>query len=248
MKAIALSQIRIDGGTQTRVSISSETVSDYCEAVLAGAQFPPVDVFFDGIEYWLADGFHRYHAHRKAGVSDIIATVHTGTVEAALIFALKANATHALRRTNEDKRNCVRIALKMFADRSDRVIAEMCAVGAPMVGKAREESNCNNVTVPRTGADGKTRKAPTPRPKDPENTEHPTEDQNEPSEIMPQEEISPEEPAQKEEKLTITIDQGIRIWSMAKMTLDTIAKDDASRVEALNEAINYCNNRIKNKK
>jgi hypothetical protein len=64
----------------------------------------------------------------------------------------------------------------------------------------------------------------------------------------PEKPISPEEPATKEEKIKIVIDQGFRIWGMAKMTLDTIAKDDASRVGALNEAIKYCNDRIKNKK
>jgi hypothetical protein len=60
--------------------------------------------------------------------------------------------------------------------------------------------------------------------------------------------ISPEEPASTEEKIKIVINQALRIWGMAKMTLDTIAKDDASKVEALNEAIKYCNDRINNKK
>ena len=29
----------------------------------AGDQFPPIDVFFDGQNYWLVDGFHRLQAH-----------------------------------------------------------------------------------------------------------------------------------------------------------------------------------------
>ena len=29
----------------------------------AGAVFPPIDVFFGGAEYWLADGFHRLGAY-----------------------------------------------------------------------------------------------------------------------------------------------------------------------------------------
>jgi hypothetical protein len=32
------------------------------EAMLHGAQFPPVVVFGEGGEYWLAEGYHRWHA------------------------------------------------------------------------------------------------------------------------------------------------------------------------------------------
>jgi hypothetical protein len=161
--SIKLAEIRIDGGTQTRAKISNETVEEYADAVSQGAKFPPVDVFFDGSTNWLADGFHRFHGHRKAGCLDILAIVHTGTLEGALIFALRSNISHGLKRTNDDKRKCVEIALTKFADRSDRVVAEMCGVSHDLVNRMRpqlSENDSSLPTPPRTGADGKSRKAP----------------------------------------------------------------------------------------
>lgn len=66
-KKLNIGLIRIDGGTQARESINQEAVQEYAEAIAQGATFPPVTIFFDGAEPWLADGFHRYHAHRHAG-------------------------------------------------------------------------------------------------------------------------------------------------------------------------------------
>lgn len=160
MKPIKLTDIRIDGGTQTRAEISNATVEEYAEAVLDGAKFPPVDVFFDGVENWLADGFHRYHAHKRAEVTDIAATIHNGLKDDALVFALGANRANGLRRTNEDKRKCVSIALERWPEWSDRRIAEVCGVSATTVGSARPQLSNLDSSNERTGKDGKKRRAP----------------------------------------------------------------------------------------
>jgi predicted nucleic acid-binding protein len=60
---IPLESIRIDGGTQIRLEIRTDVVQEYAELI---AKLPPITVFFDGSTYWLADGFHRYHAARMA--------------------------------------------------------------------------------------------------------------------------------------------------------------------------------------
>lgn len=181
MKTLKLEEIRIDGGTQTRAEINNEAVAEYAEAVLEGAKFPPVDVFFDGVSIWLADGFHRYHAHKRAKVKDIQATFHTGSVQDALMFALSANTKNGLRRTNADKRKCVEIALENFADWSDRRISEVCGVSNHMVERARKKQVGQNPTShgqaveaeqqdrppqpkTRVGSDGKRYPAPQPAP------------------------------------------------------------------------------------
>lgn len=139
MKKINIETIRIDGGTQSRVEINTEAVSEYAEAIKDGIEFPAVVVFNDGADCWLADGFHRYHAHKSAGKVSILADVRAGTVRDAVLFSLSANASHGLRRTNADKRKAV---AAMLADAewsawSDRKIAEFCGVSVPFVSALR---------------------------------------------------------------------------------------------------------------
>jgi hypothetical protein len=139
VKKLNINAIRIDGGTQSRVEINNEVVSDYAEAVKVGIEFPPIVVFHDGADHWLADGFHRYHAHKQAGKASIPAEIRDGTVRDAILFSLGANCTHGLRRTNADKRKAVQTLLAdpEWAAWSDRKIADACGVGHPFVAALR---------------------------------------------------------------------------------------------------------------
>jgi hypothetical protein len=103
-------------------------------------------MFFDGVSFWLADGFHRYHAHRQAGAMEMVADIRTGTQRDAILFSVGANASHGLRRTNEDKRKAVTILLSdpEWGAWSDREIARQCGVGAPLVADVRK-SICNPI-------------------------------------------------------------------------------------------------------
>lgn len=136
MKNININAIRIDGGTQSRASLNESVVSEYAEDLLA---LPPVVLFHDGSDYWLADGFHRYHAFRKASKASIPADVRTGTQREATLFSVGANQAHGLRRTNDDKRRAVNTLLNdaEWAGWSDRRIAEVCGVGHPFVAALR---------------------------------------------------------------------------------------------------------------
>lgn len=147
---LELEQIRIDGGTQSRVELNQETVAEYAQAFTDGAAFPPVVVFFDGASYWLADGFHRYFGARDAGESAISVQVINGTQRDAVLYSLKANATHGLKRTNADKRKAVETLLKdsEWAAWSDRKIAEVCGVGNQLVGEVRRAICVNHTDTP----------------------------------------------------------------------------------------------------
>lgn len=103
------------------------------------ATFPPVDVFFDGVAYWLADGFHRYWALAKLGRPSIEAEIKHGTQRDAVLFSVGANSAHGQRRTNEDKRRAVMTMLndEEWAGWSDSDIARECKVTQPFVGKLR---------------------------------------------------------------------------------------------------------------
>ncbi len=139
MKVLNLQAIRIDGGTQSREQINQECVSDYAELVKEGVEFPPVRVFFDGVDYYLADGFHRYFAHLNAGKASITAEVFNGTLRDAILSSLGANSNHGLRPTNADKRKAVQTMLDDFewSDFSDREIARACCVSHVFVATIR---------------------------------------------------------------------------------------------------------------
>lgn len=134
-----LNLIRIDGGTQSRAELNQDTVAEYAEAYKSGAEFPPVTVFFDGKDRWLADGFHRYFGAKTAGLTTILEKIIPGTRQHAFEFSLGANHTHGLKRTNADKRHAVELALNnaVLGKQSDNAIAQACAVSTSFVGDVR---------------------------------------------------------------------------------------------------------------
>ena len=141
MKTLNLQAIIIDKGTQSRAQISEETVTDYAEAMSAGDTFPPITVYHDGVDYYLADGFHRLHAAQRLGRASIQAEVKTGTLRDAILFSLGANRDHGLRRTNADKRKCVQTLLEDFewGELSVNEMARICGVSPQLVSAVKAE-------------------------------------------------------------------------------------------------------------
>jgi hypothetical protein len=123
-------------------------MAEFVEAMLLGADFPPVTVFKDGSTYWLADGFHRVSAAKQAGLETIRTEVREGILRDAILFAVGCNDTHGLRRSNADKRKAVEMLLadEEWATKSDRWIAEKCLVSPTFVGSMRA-SIAGNSTV-----------------------------------------------------------------------------------------------------
>jgi uncharacterized ParB-like nuclease family protein len=146
---ISTVKVRLDGGTQPRAGISQAVVDDYYADMASGAQFPPIEVVFDGADYWLWDGFHRFHAWRKDGDRAILAHVRQGTRRDAVLLSVGANATHGFRRTNEDKRRAVMALLQdeEWGRWSDREIARRCAVSHTLVANLRAELSGNGCQI-----------------------------------------------------------------------------------------------------
>lgn len=135
-------QIRMDGGTQPRAELQKEVMEDYADLMRSGVKFPPLVVFHDGENYWLADGFHRIGAALRAFPSDPIeAEVIQGTMQEAQWYSFGVNKTHGLRRTREDLKRAIKAALKHAeaAGRSDRELAEHVGVDHKTVAKYRPE-------------------------------------------------------------------------------------------------------------
>src|SRR5690606_35205250 len=149
IEVLKLAQIRTDGGTQPRISLNDQVVAEYSEGLTDGAKLPPVTVFHDGSAYWLADGFHRFFAHKNIGALDIPAEVRQGTQRDAILHSVGANAAHGLRRTNDDKRKAVTTLLEdaEWSKWSDREVARQCNVSPHTVADVRK-SICANAQIP----------------------------------------------------------------------------------------------------
>ncbi len=150
-ETLNIADIRRDGETQTRVQTDMDVVKEYADDMRNGDTFPPVTVFHDGANYWLADGFHRVHAALQVGSETIEADVQTGSKRDALFTALAANQKRGLHRRNIDKRHCVRLMLddNEWGTWSNRKIAEHCGVSKDLVASVRKELEGNNSGVNR---------------------------------------------------------------------------------------------------
>lgn len=157
---LALDRIRTDGGTQSRAELDQSALTAYAEEMGQGNPLPPVEVYFDGTAYWLADGFHRHAAARQARRTNIEALVHQGTQRDAILHSVGANSTHGVRRSNADKRRAVEKLLRdpEWVQWSDREIARRTHVDAKTVGTLRRELAAT-AEIPqsaqRMGADGR---------------------------------------------------------------------------------------------
>ena len=139
---LRLNQIRLDGGTQVRAAIKEEAVMRYATDLEGGAVFPAMRVFFDGTDYWMSDGFHRYHAALRIGMADFLCEIETGTPRDALFFGSSANNLHGQPMDNADKRKVTMIFVEDFewGEWSNAEIARKVGVSAPFVAKMRGES------------------------------------------------------------------------------------------------------------
>ena len=148
-----LNQLTIDGGTQSRVKIIQEAVDEYAESLAGGARFPPVLAYYDGINYYLTDGYHRYFAHQKAGLKDIEVTVVNGTLRDAILRSFSVNAENGRHRSNEDKRNAVQAMLDDFEWQfwNNTEIAKACRVSVTLVESVRGGVKPEVVKVSRNG-------------------------------------------------------------------------------------------------
>ena len=146
-KVMNIGALVMDERLQSRTEINEDTVSDYADAIGTGAEFPAVLVYFDGINYYLTDGYHRVLAHKRAQKVSILCDVVHGTMRDAILHSTGVNAKHGMRRTYADKRKAVMTLLDDFewSDWSNAEIARRCGVSAPFVANLRDSGGATEV-------------------------------------------------------------------------------------------------------
>jgi len=101
---------------QVRTALDPKTVQAY-EQLIRDAGLPGLEAFKDRPLLWgnarnrfsILDGWHRLSAARRIGRQSIEADVITGTPSEAMLAAMRANLTHGLQLTLEErKRACLR--------------------------------------------------------------------------------------------------------------------------------------------
>jgi len=144
IREMKISQIQHAGDTQIRVQLDLYAVEDYARAMRDGEAFPPVDVFFDDDNYWLADGFHRIEASEQLGKTTISANVHQGSKRDAILFAIDTNRRYGVRLKNQDKQKMVKMFLEdeIWQGWSNVEIANKCGVDQSTVKRHRDSIIC----------------------------------------------------------------------------------------------------------
>jgi hypothetical protein len=112
VRLVPIASIRTDGETQNRIAPDPNIVQEYAELMREGVEFPPVDVRWDGTDYWLSDGFQRIGAAKVADLAEIRAAIGPGTREDAQWDSYAANSTHGLRRNPVETERVIRLALR----------------------------------------------------------------------------------------------------------------------------------------
>jgi hypothetical protein len=138
LRMLPLTRIRLDGGTQLREAMNLEAIRSYALAMERG-DLPPIVLYDDGSQLWLADGFHRYYAHKERGQIEIPAVVRKGSAADARDYAAgPANRSHGLRQTLKDKQRAVQATIlahyrRLGGDWSQDRIANHCGVAQSFV-------------------------------------------------------------------------------------------------------------------
>src|SRR5262245_28789378 len=84
-----------DDDIQPRAALDPGTIADYAALYADDQELPPLVVFQDGRDFWLADGFHRVEAVLQAfpmGMdTELPVELHQGTRRDAMLYAAGCN-------------------------------------------------------------------------------------------------------------------------------------------------------------
>ena len=117
-------------------------------------QLPPIVI--DKETMLVIDGIHRLEAYRRASRTVIPAILFSGDETEALACAIRANVGHGKPLTLGERQAAAGTLLTRCPERSDRWIAQVCALSHSTVGAIRKAVAVKAVPA-RVGRDGRSR-------------------------------------------------------------------------------------------
>jgi hypothetical protein len=136
-----LSKIRIDGDTQARAKLNNDVVAEYAAHMRDGDIFPPLILFYDGSDHWLADGFHRYFAYKQQAQLEVDVEIKEGTKDDALLYAFGANGKRGLSMNHADFKAIIKrmLAHPEWSQWTNTTIAKHIGCSSMTVGRIKKE-------------------------------------------------------------------------------------------------------------
>lgn len=134
---LPVDQVKADPANQPRESTDPEVVARYRLLMEEGVTFPPICVLWDGSTYWLADGFHRFAAHRALGRVTVPVRVREGTAAEAFWYGVDANSSQGMTLGTGDRKRIARRMLEEWPELGNREIARRTGLSHPTIGTLR---------------------------------------------------------------------------------------------------------------
>ncbi len=157
---IRVADIEVNRDTHPRVELDAIALDDFADEYRSGRSLGAVVVFRRSIAdrqpYYLADGFFRVLAARRAGLAEIDAEIREGGSFDALCQATAANAEHKGNRlTAADKRKAIRLFLASPKSKNwtNRRIAATSHASPTLVGIVRRRDQGDEGPDDGTGGD-----------------------------------------------------------------------------------------------
>jgi hypothetical protein len=164
---VALEKISLLEENRLRVKEDGKTIDRYAEiyqqwlvdnkkdkSVLC--PFGAVHVFLEKSRYCLTDGWLRYRAAQKAGVTKIACVVHPDKTT-AMRAGMESNQRHGLPLSGRDKTHCIKKAVPALQDFSNRMIADIVGCSSSLVNQVVKRHQLRTGVQLTEGKDGKKR-------------------------------------------------------------------------------------------
>ena len=150
-------RVKEDGKTINRYAgVWSQYIEEKKKDRSVQCPFGAVHVFRENGLYYLTDGWLRYRAAQKAGVTKIPCVVHPDKMT-AMRAGMESNRHHGLPLNDKDKTHCIRQAVPALNDLSNRMIADVIGCSPSLVDKVVKQFQLRTDGQLTTGKDGKKR-------------------------------------------------------------------------------------------